>query len=358
MTTEFIWQLPTGSDGRYGDATFSRRGERPDASHSPFHPGVSDPRGTRFNYFDYAHQVARAADLSGFDGIQIQHDPEGDESWIVAGYVARGTRHLTLLTEFDAARGSAVYAAKNAVSFQRFTGGRFAWQISVNGDAAQRRRSGDFVADGNLHARVDEFITVARGVLTGTGFDFKGRFFEVLDGGFKGPLADKPAPRVYLSGSSDEALKLSARQADVHLLDAAPPDELAAAIATLRKYAAESGRSVTAGLRIDLLARETEEEALRDALRYWNQTGKRNGVKQPVAPTNLWRDLSVDRTGARGTLVGSYEQVIDRLAEYAAAGIGSFVLGAIPSFEEAYRVGEHVLPALRGRLGDSERKAA
>ena len=358
MTAEFIWQLPTGSDGRYGDAAFTRRGERSPASRTPFHPGVTDPRGTRFNYFDYVHQVARAADLSGFDGIQIQNDHEGDETWIVAGYVARGTRHLKLLTEFDASRGSAVYAAKNAVSFQRFTGGRFAWQIGVNEDAIQRRRSGDFIADADLLARVDEFITVARGVLTNTSFDFKGKFFEVLNGGFKGPLAGKPVPAVYLSGSSDEALKLSARQADVHLLDAASLDELASSIAALNKYATESGRKVTPGLRIDVLARETAEEAVRDALHYWGQTGRRNGGKEPVTSANLWRDLAADRTGARGTLVGSYEQVIDRLAAYAAAGVGSFVLGAIPRFEEAYRIGEHVLPALRARRANHERKAA
>ncbi|OWW21802.1 LLM class flavin-dependent oxidoreductase [Noviherbaspirillum denitrificans] len=357
MTTEFIWQLPTGSDGRHGDATFTRRGERA-GSHQAFQPGVSDPRGTRFNFFDYVHQVARAADLSGFDGIQIQNDPEGDETWIVAGYVARGTRRLKLLTEFDAARGSAVYAAKNAVSFQRFTGGRFAWQVSVNHDAAQRRRFGDFTADADQLERVDEFITVARGVLTSTSYDFKGRFFEVLNGGFKGPLADKPVPHVYLSGSSDEALRLSGRQADVHLLDAAPLDDLTASIAALKKYAQESGRSVTAGLRIDVLARETEEEAVGDALRYWQQTGKRNDSKAPVTSANLWRDLATDRSGARGTLVGSYTQIIDRLAEYAAAGIGSFVLGAIPRLEEAYRIGEHVLPALRARLGNNDRKAA
>lgn len=357
MTTEFIWQLPTGSDGRYGDARFLRRGERTD-SRSPFQPGVTDPRGTRFNFFDYIHQVARAADLSGFDGIQIRHDGEGDETWIVAGYVARGTRHLKLLTEFDAARGSAVYAAKNAVSFQRFTGGRFAWQISVNEDAAQRRRAGDFTEDAAQLNRVDEFITVARGVLGSASFDFKGKFFEVLNGGFKGPLAGKPLPNVYLSGSSDEALRLSARQADVHLLDAVPVDELASSIAALNKYAAESGRKVIPGLRVDVLARETAEEAVGDALQYWSQAGRRNVEKDPVTTANLWRDLTAERTGARGTLVGSYEQVIDRLADYAAAGVGSFVLGAVPHFEEAYRIGEHVLPALRARLDNNERKAA
>ena len=115
MSIEFIWQLPTSGDGRHGDAEKRRRGERSSAEH-PYSPGVTDPRGHSFNYFDHLHQVARAADLAGFDGLRIPEDPSGDEPWIVAGYVARGTRHLKLLTEFEASRGSSVYAAKNAVS--------------------------------------------------------------------------------------------------------------------------------------------------------------------------------------------------------------------------------------------------
>src|SRR5207245_2479823 len=98
----------------------------------------------------------RAVDLSGFNGIHIPDDADGDESWIVAGYVARSTRRLTLLTEFDAARGSAVYAAKNAVSFQRFTGGRFAWQITQGSSEQERRRAGDFVSDADILPRIEE----------------------------------------------------------------------------------------------------------------------------------------------------------------------------------------------------------
>jgi alkanesulfonate monooxygenase len=355
MPIEFIWQLPTSSDGRYADAGRYRRGERSPSARPAFTDGVSDPRGTRFNFLDHLHQIARAADLSGFDGIQIQNDLEGDESWIVAGYVARSTRRLKLLAEFEASRGSAVYAAKNAVSFQRFTGGRFAWQIGQGGSAKQRRQQGDFVDDADILPRIEEFITVARGVLTEAPFNFKGRFFEVQNGGFKGPLANQPVPPVYLSGNTDEAYRLSAKWADVHVLDAGPVESVGSSISTLKGLAAEQGRKLEIGLRIDVLARETEEEAQRDALRFLEQSGRQLGTI--IAP-NLWADFSVNRTGARASLVGSYEQVAERLIDYAEAGITSFLLAAIPHFEEAYRVGEQVLPTVRSRLASNEQKAA
>ena len=339
MTTEFIWQLPTSGDGRYANTDKTRRGERPTPGHIPFTEGVSDPRGDRFNYFDYLHQVARAADITGFDGVLVPHDQEGDESWIVAGYLARGTRHLRLIAAFDAGWGSAVYAAKNAVSFQRASNGRFAWQIVQGFDEATRRRHADNLPAKDVLARIDEFITVARGVQTQAPYDFKGRFFEVQGGGFRGPLGGNPLPPVYLDGASDESFALSARQADVHVLDAAPVEALRPAIARLKALATEQGRSLAIGLRIDVLAREDGGEARRDAERYLAQSGE-------------------DRDDyERRTVIGSYTEVEQGLFDYAAAGISSFVLGATPHLEEAWRFGEHVLPRLRARLAQ-DRQAA
>ncbi|MCA1859817.1 LLM class flavin-dependent oxidoreductase [Janthinobacterium sp. HSC-3S05] len=359
MTIEFIWQLPTSGDGRYAAPGITRRGERAAGAPSPLQAGVSDPRGARppFNYFDYLHQIARAADLSGFDGIQIRHDTQGDESWIVAGYLARSTRHLKLIAEFDAAWGSAVYAAKNAVSFQRFTGGRFAWQIGHGGDAAARRRQGDAVPDADILPRIDEFITVARGVQSTSPFSFKGKFFEVQDGGFKGPLANHRVNSIYLTGNTPESLALSARQADVHLFDAAPLADLSPAIAGLQTQAGQLGRTVAAGLRIDVLARDTFEEALRDARRYRSGAGLPDDVPFDAGAAAFWPGFAQAQTGAHGALVGSYAQVSAALEAYAQAGVSSFVLAAIPHFEEAYRIGEHVLPLVRAAL-NTQRQAA
>lgn len=358
MTIEFIWQLPTSGDGRHGDATHQRRGERTGLTRPPFTEGVSDPRGKAFNFLDHLHQIARAADLAGFDGIQIQNDLEGDESWIVAGYLARSSQKLKFLTEFEASRGSAVYAAKNAASFQRFTGGRFAWQLSAGPDAATRRRHGDFVDAAELLPRIGEFVEVAKGVLTQSPYSFKGQFFEVLEGGFNGPLSNRPVPEVYLSGNSPDALALSARWADVHVLDAAPVEELEATIGELTQLAAAQGRSVRFGLRIDVLARETEDEAIHDARRYLAQAGRAVGTTDPVVAPGLWAGFATERTGAKASLVGSYGTVAERLLKYAELGISSFILAAIPHFEEAYRVGEQVLPVVRSRISNRLAKAA
>ena len=58
------------------------------------------------------------------------------------------------------------------------------------------------------------------------------------------------------------------------------------------------------------------------------------------------------RPGARrrGTaLVGCYEEVADRIAEYHELGFDEFILSGYPHLEEAYWFGEGVMPVLRSR---------
>jgi alkanesulfonate monooxygenase len=70
-----------------------------------------------------------------------------------------------------------------------------------------------------------------------------------------------------------------------------------------------------------------------------------------VAP-NLWAGVGLVRGGAGTALVGSHDEVAERIAEYAALGLDHFILSGYPHLEEAYRFGEGVRPALvrRGLL--------
>jgi alkanesulfonate monooxygenase len=64
---------------------------------------------------------------------------------------------------------------------------------------------------------------------------------------------------------------------------------------------------------------------------------------------NLWAGVGLVRGGAGTALVGSHQEVADRIEEYHDLGIEEFILSGYPHLEEAYRVGEGVLPELRRR---------
>ena len=73
--------------------------------------------------------------------------------------------------------------------------------------------------------------------------------------------------------------------------------------------------------------------------------GSRDGLE--IHP-NVWAGVGLVRGGAGTALVGSHEEVADRIEEYAALGIEEFVLSGYPHLEGAYWFGEGVLPVLAG----------
>jgi alkanesulfonate monooxygenase len=64
---------------------------------------------------------------------------------------------------------------------------------------------------------------------------------------------------------------------------------------------------------------------------------------------NVWAGFGLVRGGAGTALVGSHEQVAERIEEYHALGLDHFIVSGQPHLEECYQVGEGVLPLLRAR---------
>jgi len=62
----------------------------------------------------------------------------------------------------------------------------------------------------------------------------------------------------------------------------------------------------------------------------------------------VWSGFNLLRGGQTQGIVGSYEQVAERLDDLVRLGADSFILASTPHLEEAYRVGEEVLPLVRG----------
>ena len=67
-----------------------------------------------------------------------------------------------------------------------------------------------------------------------------------------------------------------------------------------------------------------------------------------VAP-NIWAGIGYLGDFPTVGLVGSYEQVAERLDELVQIGADSLILSGLPHLEEAYRVGEEVLPRFAAR---------
>ncbi|MFE3291523.1 LLM class flavin-dependent oxidoreductase [Rhodococcus sp. NPDC059234] len=348
--TEFVWRLPSRGDGRHAAPGARNRG----GFGGPRVPTpATDLRPGNFGPFDELSQVVLAAELSGLDGVLAPYDPLGEESWIVAGGALRETRHAGVVVEFHPAFGTPVYAAKVSATLQRLSAGRLSWRLHVETDEADARARGDRVTGVDRYARAAEFLSVARGVwneapvagagFAGTDFQFAGEYFDVIDGGFRGILSGLPFPTVHLSGSSEEALELSARHADVHVFTETV-DGVAASVDSLRRRAAAAGRTVRAGLELPIIARESEDEAWARAQRQWQEVHSDGvGARSLDLGDGRWAGFTEIGYDQPIGLVGSYEQVAEQLSGYIEAGIETVVLSGHPHIEEVHRAGEHLL---------------
>lgn len=314
MSIRIYWEIDSAAEPRRAEPAL-----RP-----VWNEKLRDPRTSRNRRHHYYEQVAQSAAGTSFDGLFIRYRPESDDSQILAASLARLVPRLALIPEFPASIGSAVYAAKEAVSFQRATQGRLSWAIAPDRTVGERAADGDFVPEADVLARVEEFLTVARGVHGQTGFTHHGRFFAVENGGFPPPLNRVPFPPVILQGEGEDHLALSARQADVHLFDVTSVADLRRQADRLEALAAAEGRSVASAVRLSVTARETAQDA-----------------------------AGISAT----TLTGSYDDVADALAAWVDAGVTHLFLAGEPSLEEAYRVGAFVLPKLRARLSAAQAAA-
>jgi alkanesulfonate monooxygenase len=189
----------------------------------------------------------------------------------------------------------------------------------------------------------------------------------------------EPAPQVYFGGSSPAAGPVAARHVDVYLTWGEPPAQVAEKIAWMRRLAAEAGRTLRFGIRLHVITRDTAGEAWAEAAKMLDSldpadieaaqralarsesvgqsrmrslhSGYRAGgsaAELEIYP-NLWAGIGLVRGGAGTALVGSHQDVADRIEEYAALGIEEFIFSGYPHLEEAYWFGEGVLPELRRR---------
>lgn len=350
MTAEYYWTLPTRGVGRGAPEVSGPSGKKDGWSleGGTVAPVFRDVRPGRYSYVDHLAHVARAAAVSGFSGVFVPFDPEGGDSWVVSAALAREMPTLAFVTEFPPTFATPVYAAKMSTTFQRFSAGRLGWKLDVEDHLAGGAAFGDHVEGPDRFVRAAEFLAVVEGIWGQDGFTYRGRFFEVEEGGLRHPLSRYARPPVTLSGDTPEALALSAAHADVHLWETPRLDELDGHKLALDQLASSKGRHLRHGVQLSVVARETAQEAWDDVRRLWRHAGvgDQEHFERFVLAPHLWSGFRLIGQHAPAGVVGSYEDVAAYLHSLGDAGIEVLYLGASPALEEAYRFGEHVAPLL------------
>ncbi len=370
MSIKLHWFLPTSGDSRslvgagQGVPGEVRGGLKETLSH-----GFREPT------IDYLADVARTAEKLGFEGVLTPTGTFCEDAWLTTAALLRETSRLKFLVAFRPGTINPVLAAQMAAAYQRISDGRLMLNIVTGGEPREQARFGDTAPKAERYARTEEFLAVLRGTWEQPPFDFDGTYFSAEGAQVSGTIS--PQPSIYFGGSSGPAGPVAAKHADVYLTWGEPLELVREKISWMRELAEAEGRTLRFGLRIHTLSRDTSEEAwahaqwlldgldpatvakAQEALNASESTGQkrmlglRNGRSSftdarelEVAP-NLWSGVGLVRGGAGTALVGSHQEVADRLAEYHRLGIDEFILSGYPHVEEAYWFGEGVMPLLR-----------
>jgi alkanesulfonate monooxygenase len=350
MSLGIFWFLPTGGDGRYLGRSATAR-------------PVSNA---------YLKQIATTAEQLGYDGLLIPTGSGNLDPFITAATLANVTSKIKLLVALrTSATGGPTVFARQTATLDEALNGRLILNVVPGAWPEELAADGVFWNHDERYEAADEFLTIWRRLLSGEKVTFKGKYYHVENAQNLFPSVQKPHPPLYFGGSSDAAHDLTAKHIDAYLSWGEPPHLVAEKIADVKKRAAALGRTVRFGIRLQIIVRETEEEAwaaanklishLDDDLiaaaqanqnssdsigqRRITSLHKGDRSKLEISP-NLWAGIGLIRGGAGTALVGDPKIVAQRLQEYIDLGADTFVLSGYPHLEEAVRFAELVFPLL------------
>ncbi|HLI01004.1 MAG TPA: LLM class flavin-dependent oxidoreductase [Acidimicrobiales bacterium] len=301
---------------------------------------------------DFTSRFARAHEAAGFDRVLVGYFSFFPDGFQVAAYTLHETQRLGVLLAHRPGFVAPTVAARQFATLDQFSGGRLAMHTISGANDDEQARDGDFSTKPERYRRTDEYLTVLRRYWTAEEpFDFDGEFYKLRQAYTPVKCFQSPHIPIYFGGSSDEALAVSARHADVYAQWGEPLAETAEHIGRVQALAAREGRHPRISLSTRPIVAATDDEALDRAYAILRTVQDRrpgggvlmgNAMEQGVGSQRLLAAAKkgdiLDRclfmplataTGAAGNstaLVGSPATVAAALLDYYDVGVTTFLM--------------------------------
>jgi len=301
--------------------------------------GVGDARAQ----WEATLATARAAESLGFDSVWVYdhvHNvpvPSNEsvfECWTTVAALAQATSTIRLGQMVGCAgyRNPALLA-KMTSTVDVISGGRLDWGIGAGWYDQEYRAYGyDYPSNADRIRMLRETVEIVRLMWSEPEATYEGRHFSVQGAQCDPKPLQDPHPPVWIGGGGEQlTLRVVARHADYSNFGG-KPDEWTHKVDVLRSHCAEVGRDpdeITMTWSPEVFIRSTEQEILDAGTRsFWGE------------PFESWR---------AGNLVGTPEQVCERLAEYRSLGCGGIVpwCSDYPELETLELLADQVLPEFR-----------
>jgi len=311
----------------------------------------------------YVSRLARRSEEIGFDltliaelnlnDIKGVHAPSLD-AWSTAAALAAVTRRLELMVAVRPTFHLPALLAKQAANIDHISQGRLSLNVVSSWWADEARQYGvSFEQHEDRYARTAEWLAVLDGAWARDHFSFSGKYYRVEETVLQPKPLSRPRPVIYAGGESEAAKELISRACDAYVMHGDPPQRIGEKIADLsaRRRRHRHLPPLKFGVSAYAIVRDSERDA-RDELRRitdvkQSAAGYQN-YQQWLAGTQLEQrvsleDYSVSNRGLRSGLIGTPEQVAERIAQFQAFGVDLLLLQFSPQLEEMEGFAERVI---------------
>jgi dimethylsulfone monooxygenase len=313
--------------------------------------------------WDYVKRLACRSERIGYGLTLVAelnlNDIKGEEApaldaWSTAAALAAVTERLELMVAVRPTFHSPALLAKQAANIDHISGGgRLSLNVVSSWWKDEARKYGvHFEQHDDRYARTAEWLDVVDNLWKGDHYTFEGKYYRVEDAILQPKPLTKPRPVIYAGGESEAAKELIARKCDAYVMHGDPPDKIAARINDMRQRREGFGLPpMIYGVAAYSVVRPTEVEARAEVARITDVKGSAAGYKnyqQWLAGTQLEQrvsleDYSVSNRGLRSGLVGTPQQVADRVGEFEKVGVDLLLLQCSPQLEEMERFSDLVI---------------
>jgi dimethylsulfone monooxygenase len=312
--------------------------------------------------WNYVSRLAQRSEKIGFDLTLIAElnlndikgvDAPSLDAWSTAAALGAVTESIELMVAVRPTFHLPALLAKQAANIDNISNGRLSLNVVSSWWAEEAKKYGvHFDQHDDRYARTTEWLDVVDAAWKQDHFSYSGRYYSVDDLVLQPKPVKKPHPTIYAGGESEAAKEMTTKKCDAYVMHGDPPDKFTSKIRDMNERREKKGLGrMQYGVAAYAVVRETEAEAKKEVERITdvkqNAAGYGN-YQQWLANTQLEQrvsleDYSVSNRGLRSGLVGTPQQVADRIGEFERAGVDLLLLQFSPQMEEMERFSEQII---------------
>ncbi|HEX4181759.1 MAG TPA: LLM class flavin-dependent oxidoreductase [Caulobacteraceae bacterium] len=312
--------------------------------------------------WDYMSRLVRRSEQIGYDLTLIAelnlNDIKGTgepalDAWSTAAALAAVTERIELMVAVRPNFHQPALFAKQAANIDQIAKGRLALNVVSSWWRDEAVQYGlAFDEHDDRYGRTREWLEVVDGLWSQPVFTHKGARYTLENAICSPKPVARPRPTVYAGGESEAAKTMIAECCDAYVMHGDEPEVIADKIAGMRHRREAAGKPpMTFGMAAYAIVRDSEAEARKEVERITTLDPNAPGFDnfdQWLSGTQLERELklqeySVSNRGLRPRLVGTPEQIRERVATFEAAGLDLLLLQMSPQAEEMERFSEQVI---------------